>query len=267
VIGFAESGIYDPSCSTGVLFQVYQYVAIKWEPHGEHHVLSPLPGDTVSFGFGINDEGEAVGVSGLCSNTSLPPIYPSGPHAVLWRRDGSPVDLGSLAPDALSNVATSINDLGEVVGNTVLSDGTSHPFLWTRTTGKPRDLGEFPGAVITVLPCCHTINNTGEMAGFSVDADGNLRALVWKHEAPADLNTLVPDSALYLLFATAINDLGEIAGFGVDTSSGEVHAFLASPIERRGPYARGPMKPPVLSQHAREFIGRQLHLGKPEERN
>jgi hypothetical protein len=45
----------------------------------------------------------------------------------------------------------------------------------------------------------------------------------------ADLNTLIPaDSPLQLLAAFSINDRGQIAGLGV-TSSGEVHAYLATP--------------------------------------
>ena len=46
-----------------------------------------------------------------------------------------------------------------------------------------------------------------------------------------DLATLVPaDAPLTVLHASSINDLGQIAGFGV-TSSGEIHAYLATPCE------------------------------------
>jgi probable HAF family extracellular repeat protein len=56
------------------------------------------------------------------------------------------------------NDATSVNNRGEVVGTAESpSDGTLHTFLWTKDTGT-QDLGAFPGAVVTVAPCCHTIN-------------------------------------------------------------------------------------------------------------
>ena len=52
--------------------------------------------DTVGFAFGINNKVQAVGATGLCANTSLPPVHPAGAHAVLWEKDGTPIDLGSL---------------------------------------------------------------------------------------------------------------------------------------------------------------------------
>jgi hypothetical protein len=46
-----------------------------------------LRGDTVSFAVGINNYGQAIGVSGLCSNTVVPPINViARPHAVLWEK-------------------------------------------------------------------------------------------------------------------------------------------------------------------------------------
>jgi hypothetical protein len=63
--------------------QRLRFEAAIWQPNGEIRELRPLRGDTVGFAFGINDNGEAVGTSGLCSNTTLPPVFVSGPHAVL----------------------------------------------------------------------------------------------------------------------------------------------------------------------------------------
>jgi hypothetical protein len=62
-----------------------------------------------------------------------------------------------------------------------------------------QDYGAFPGAIVTVAPCCNTINNSGEVAGFSIDPSGNSRALVWQGQVPVELNTLIPaDSPLCL---------------------------------------------------------------------
>jgi probable HAF family extracellular repeat protein len=76
------------------------------------------------------------------------------------------------------------------------------------------DLGGFPGAVNgTGPPCCNTINNSGEIVGFSLDANFNMRALVWEGKMPVDLNTLIPkDSAWYLQAADSISDAGVITG-------------------------------------------------------
>jgi probable HAF family extracellular repeat protein len=197
-----------------------------WGPKGEIHRLPPLTGDTVGFAFAINDMGQVVGSSGLCSNTTIPP-NPSGAHAVLWEKDGSATDLGNLG--GTLNVADSVNELGEVVGGAQSSiDGNIHAFLWTRVKGM-QDLGIFPGAIVTVAPCCNTINDRGEVVGLSIDGTTfSSRALIWQGKGPVDLNTLIPaDSGWYLQAAYSINDAGEIVGYG--TINGNTHAFRAIP--------------------------------------
>jgi probable HAF family extracellular repeat protein len=224
VIGFAENGTPDSTCATP--FQVRRFEAVMWGPKGEIHELRPLKGDTVGFAFAINDYGQVVGSSGLCSNTTIPP-NPGGPHAVLWEKDGSAIDLGNLG--GTLNVADSVNNLGEVVGGAQSSiDGNIHAFLWTRDKGM-QDLGIFPGAIVTVAPCCNTISDRGEVVGFSIDGTTfSSRALIWKNKVPVDLNTLIPaNSGWYLQAASSINDAGEIVGYGL--INGNVHAFLATP--------------------------------------
>jgi probable HAF family extracellular repeat protein len=227
VVGLAENDIADSTCS--VPFQAFRYEAVMWRPNGKIQELRPLPGDTVGFAFGINNKGLSVGSSGLCSNVSLPPNSPpNGPHAVLWNEDGSPTDLGNLE-GAPFNIATSINDLGEVVGNSQFTDGTVQAFLWTKATGKPQGLGTLPGDFLSVAPCCNTINNRGQVVGFSIPGpQGSGRAFIWQNGVMADLNTLIPaGSPWYLLAACSINDAGQIAGQGL--INGNVHAFLLTP--------------------------------------
>jgi probable HAF family extracellular repeat protein len=232
VAGFAETTNPEhPEGYCGTPFQRLDFEAVIWEPNGDVRELPPFPGDTVGFAWAINDKGQAVGSSGLCSNVSLPPAVPNGPRAVLWESDGSPRDLGNLG-GTMTNVASSINNRGEVVGDSQLADGNIHPFLWTKQTGM-QDLGMFLGAVATVIPCCHTINDRGEVVGFSIDANFNTRAFVWKHKVFMDLNHLISkDSPWYLQAAESINDDGQVAGYG--TINGETHAFLATPCHRHG---------------------------------
>lgn len=97
-----------------------------------------------------------------------------------------------------------------------------------------RDLGLFPGSFLTVPPCCNVINNHGLMTGFAIGANGPV-AFLWKNGTYTDLNTLISnDSGWYLTNAASINDSGQITGYGVRTDTGEVHAFLATPIEPDG---------------------------------
>jgi len=238
VVGFSENGKSDPTCATATPYQQFQFEAVIWEANLEIRKLRPLPRDTVGFAFGINDNGQAVGSSGLCSNTS---DVPTAPHAVLWESDGSPRDLGHLegTPAGVYNVATSINDLGEVVGFACAGPDTNpatcikHGFLWTRETGM-QDLGIFPGAIFTGPPITNTINNKGEIVGVAIFATSTLScplyecAVVRQGNVWVDLNTLIPaDSGWYLVCAQGVNDAGEITGFGV--INGEVHAYLAIP--------------------------------------
>jgi probable HAF family extracellular repeat protein len=231
VVGFAENGVRDPTCATATPFQLFRVEAVKWERDGEIKELSPLRGDTVAFSFGINDRGQAVGSSGTCATQGLPPANVTGLHPVLWEKDGTPIDLGTLgdAENTMFNAASSINGLGDVVGTSQFTDGTVHSFLWKRGIGM-KDLGTLPGAFATIAGCCNTVNNQDEVTGFSIDESG-MRAFLWRDGAIVDLNTLVPaDSRLYLLAAYSINDAGEITGQGcVLPDCSILHAFRATP--------------------------------------
>ncbi len=255
IIGFSETGVVDLSCGS-TPSQVLQYAATIWNPNGSMKKLSPLSGDTVSFGFGINDRGQAVGSSGNCVNTSLPPINPNGAHAVLWQPDGTAVDLGDLGGHA-ANIATSVNNLGVVVGNSLATDGTIHPFMWTSSTGI-QDLGSFPGAIVTVAGCCHTLNDSGQVVGFAIDPSFNMTAFIVQNGTMTDLNTLLPNtSTWYLLQACSVNNSGQIIGAGF--INGEVHAFLASPVSASAaPPARGATKPPALPESVRNAIQQKV---------
>ncbi|MBV9302116.1 MAG: hypothetical protein JOY62_08665 [Acidobacteriaceae bacterium] len=226
VVGFSETETKEKKGSCLSPSQRFDFKGVIWQPNGEIQELEPLPGDTVSFAFGINNKGQTVGASGLCSNTSVPP-NPSAPHAVLWDSDGTPHDLGSFR-GAMVNVANDINNRGDVAG-----DSQSHAFLWTKETGKLRDLGSLPGAVATVLPCCNTLNDRREIVGFSIDASGNFTAFYWKDGSIVDLNRLISKGSPWSLQAAlSLNNAGEITGYG--TIHGETHAFLAIPCHHHG---------------------------------
>jgi probable HAF family extracellular repeat protein len=216
--------------------------------------LEPLQGDTVSFALSTNDNGQASGVSGVCGNTTVPPINnPSGPHAVVWDRGGKPKNVPSLPGNIGDNVAGSINNNGIVVGTQGISDGTVHGFVWNQVDA-PQDL-VYPGAFVTVLPCCRSVNNKGDAVGFAIDDNGPV-AFSWKDGNFTDLNTVIPaDSPWYLLNAFSINDPGQIVGAGVKLDTGEVHAFLLTPISPVGaPVAKGATKRPDLPQSVKDSL-------------
>jgi probable HAF family extracellular repeat protein len=283
IVGIAENSTSDPDCPStpavnGTGPQILDFEAVIWGPRrGQIRELPPLAGDTVGMALWINDKGQAVGTSGTCANTVLPP-FAVGPHAVLWDKDGSVQDLGNLGgtanPEVLGvgNLAFTINNSGEIAGASALpGNQITHAFRWTRTEGM-RDLGALPGDLVSAGL---GINNRGDVVGASIDTDlatGNPRAVLWHNGVINDLNDLVPsDSSLYLLTAFTINDLGEIAGFGVDPNSGEVHAFVAVPCDPRhagekccknlkGKFGRpSGWRRPALSKQARRLVfGRRM---------
>jgi len=218
--------------------------------------------------FWINDHGQAVGSTGSCANTSVPP-FAIGPHAVIWDKDGSVHDLGNLGGTAnpgllgIGNVAFAINNRGHVTGVSVLPGDTNiHAFLWTKTK-LMEDLGTLPGDLNSAGL---GMNNLGDIVGASIDGDvatGFPRAMLWHAGVMNDLNALVPDSPLYLLTAFTINDRGDIVGFGVN-STGDVHGFLAIPTGADAnsggvsPAAQHATRPLALSGNVRRVLGRHL---------
>jgi probable HAF family extracellular repeat protein len=243
-IGFSETGTNDSNCA--MPYQRFRFEAAKWIAGGTLQALPPLTGDTVSFALGINDVGQAVGVSGACSDTTFPPVnVPSGPHAVIWDISGVPTNLPTLPGAVGDNVANSINNLGDVVGTQAFSDGTIHAFLWNKTKGI-MDL-MMPGMFVTVAPCCHSINESQQIVGFAFDENGP-HSFIWQNGNFTDLNTvLATDSPWYIFNAASINSAGQIAATGVNINTGEAHAVRLSPRSPNGaPIARGATRVPPL---------------------
>jgi len=95
---------------------------------------------------------------------------------------------------------------------------------------------------------------------------GNCRAFVYQNKTMMDLNALIPaNSPLYLMFAFVINDAGEIAGQALQISTGQVHAFVATPepatstakFESASPDLSRPM---VLPEDVRKTIRERLGM-------
>jgi len=229
VVGWAENTVEDDTCSDP---QVFQFRAVVWEKQrGEWQAreLVPFGDDTVSSATAINDRGQVVGISGICSNAVG---GFSAIRAVLWERDGTVVEIGTLGGVAW-NTAMAINDRGQVVGfsNTSADDGDAfneQAFIWTKRDGiEPIDLLEGDSRSQAL-----GINNRGQVVGQSCGG-GICRAFLWEDGVTMDLNTLIgsryPD---HLDYANDINDKGEITGGASIFGTDESRAFLATP--RRG---------------------------------
>jgi probable HAF family extracellular repeat protein len=215
VVGTAENTTPDPSCSP-----LQSVRPVIWEKRLARE-LPTFPGDPDGSANGINDRGQVVGTSGSWCKTL--------DHALLWEH-GRVVHLPSLG-GAMNNEAQAINNEGQIVGHSDVSgDTTAHAVLWEK--GAAKDLGVLPndfGAFAT------GINHRGQVVGTSYDMNGNFHAFLWEDGTMIELSTLFPaDSDLYPTMANEINSRGQISGMATVTSGkhvGEVHAFLATPVD------------------------------------
>ena len=272
--GIAENSTTDPECPltpalNGTGPQVLDFEPVIWGPGpGQIRKLDPLPGDTVGMALWINDHGQAVGSSGRCSNTTLPG-FAGGPHALLWEKDGSVHDLGSLGGTAnpavpgVANIGFVINNGGEVTGVSALpGNTTTRAFLWTRQKGM-QNLGTIPGDTNS---SGLGLNDRGDVVGGSfTDPVENTRAFLWQNGVMHDLNTLIVGNSpfLQLLVAFGINDVGQIVGIGL-TNTGDVHGFVATPGNGAGsgesfsPASQGVTGPVVLPENVRKLLRGRL---------
>jgi uncharacterized membrane protein len=235
VAGAAENTT--PGCPTqnpsASLNQYYQYKPVLWRNHAIEE-LATVGGDPVGTALAINDKGEAAGMTGTCGAFNLVLGYYMNPlHAVLWEKDGTPIDLKSLGGNESSLVGTAakdINSRGHVVGLSSLSDNvTFNAFLWTRETGKMKALVPIKGITNSIAIA---LNDSDEVVGSSINSTfTSLTATIWKNGVPADLNTLIPaNSSLYLIFGCSINSRGQILGLATNLAGTVYHAYELIPV-------------------------------------
>jgi probable HAF family extracellular repeat protein len=233
VAGWAENGVHDPTCNnTPPVNQVLQFEAVVWGPKlGEMAQLSPLAPDPDSAATAINDNGQIVGISGLCANAAG---GTSAEHAVLWENKyAPPIDLGNVDGGLAWNTPTALNNRGQVVGfgnqqGTPANSFNPIGFFWDRAHA----IQPIPPIGDDKQSWAWGINEHGQVVGQSFNLiTGAARAFLYQKGLLTDLNALIqPDSSLQLLLANDINDAGEIVGFALDTNTNATVAFLAVPV-------------------------------------
>jgi probable HAF family extracellular repeat protein len=230
VVGWAENGVHDEAC---VSPQVLQFHPAVWSlgPPDQIHDLPLFPGDTSGAATAINDNGQIVGISGICDQAVG---RHTAKHAVLWE-NGGVIDLGNLGAQWW-NTPTAINQRGDIVGfagdPAFVEGDILHAFMWTREDGirhlKPLR-NRTPEHVDSEA---YGINEARQVVGVSCDADFvDCRAVIWDHgNTPIDLNELKGGFSAHLESAKDINNQGEITGRAIiDPITGARTAYLAVP--------------------------------------
>src|SRR5438046_3543749 len=233
VVGWAENGFHDPNCCCT---QVLQFHPAVWTlgPPDQIRDLPLISGDSSGAATAINDNGQIVGISGICDQAVG---RHTAKHAVVWE-NGTVTDIYPDAPAPWWNTPTAINQHGDVVGfagdSTDVEGNILHAFIWTKDNGiqvlKPLR-GRVPQHVDSEA---YGINEAGQVVGVSCAADQvDCRAVIWNHGVyPTDLNDpdLKGSYSGFLASAKDINNKGEINGRAVDPATGALIAYLAVPV-------------------------------------
>jgi probable HAF family extracellular repeat protein len=231
VVGWAENGVHDPACCC---HQVLQFLPAVWElgPPDQIHDLPLIAGDTSGAATAINDNGQIVGISGICDQAVG---RRTAKHAVLWE-NGTVTDIYPDAPAPWWNTPTAINQRGDVVGfagdPSFVEGEVLHAFMWTREDGI-RNLKPLPNRTPKHVDSeAYGINEARQVVGVSCDADQvDCRAVIWDHgNTPTDLNDLKGGYSAVLALAKDINSKGEITGRAINPSTGVLTAYLAVPV-------------------------------------
>src|SRR5881392_240598 len=240
VAGWAETGVHDDTCccQDEPRHQVFQFLPAMWTlgpPNDQIHELPLIPGDTSGAATAINDNGQIVGISGICDQAEG---RRTAKHAVLWE-NGTVTDIYPDAPAPWWNTPTAINQRGDIVGfagdPAFVEGDIVHAFMWTKEDGI-RQLKPLKHRTPQHVDSeAYGINEARQVVGVSCDADQiDCRAVIWDHgNTPTDLNDLkAPGYSAVLASAKDINNNGEITGRAADPNTGVLTAYLAVPVSQ-----------------------------------
>ena len=182
----------------------YVIQAFLWTPNQGYTLLQSLGGNHDTEAYGINKQGQIVGLS-VNAKGYL--------HACLWTDPAqAPIDLGS-ADDPNWSEAWGINDAGLIVGNYFSDPAHKHAYKWTAPM-QGTDLGTLGGKTSEAWG----VNNAGQIVGDAADSQEISRACIWPpgSQSPQSLGLSYPLSS-----ANCINNQGNVAGYYSPSGKGD----------------------------------------------
>ncbi len=203
IIGHTETARLDPTCDPP---QVLNYQPVIWEK-GYAHKLPTIPGDPDGFVNTINDKGQAGGDTVACNLSSGHPVlWQNGKataitgmepvdinnrweatgtggdangvqHAALWRN--GVVTILETLPDAAESHGNSINDKGQVTGQSCSANGWPDCTVFVWQNGIVRDLNALatPGSSLFALDT-GKMNARGQIVGLGFTDTGNFHGFL-----------------------------------------------------------------------------------------
>jgi probable HAF family extracellular repeat protein len=214
---------------------VLQFRAVIWDPKrgSDEKIktteLQPFQDDSTSAATAINDQGQVVGISGDCDQAVG--RY-SARHAVLWEKNGKPIEVPNLGGTTW-HTPMDINEAGNVVGFSNPPEPgdpgefVALAFFWEYGSSEADSIGALDGHTLSQA---FALNSRNQVVGVSFGGANSPRAFFWENGTLTDLNDLVDIEPDVLLSAQDINDAGQITGRVRDGVTGEVLAFVATPL-------------------------------------
>jgi probable HAF family extracellular repeat protein len=178
--------------------------------------LGKFPNGNFSSAQAINEAGRIAGYASPTGNS---------PHNAFLYEDGQMKNLGTLGGN--DSKAYAINESSQVVGSSLLPNGSRTSFFYVYARKQMKDIGTLGGLSSEAF----AINDHTHIVGTSLTATGEAHAYLWRFGHMFDLNTLYPDSGWTFVSARGINNKGQIVGVGINPNL-ESHAFLLTPDER-----------------------------------
>jgi probable HAF family extracellular repeat protein len=228
VVGFSYTSSAQSAFCAGNYGFALTTGSFIWNKENGMQDLGSL-GGTCTLAFGLNNQGQVVGISSLAGDRKY--------HAFLWQ-GGLLLDLGTLG--GRTSAPGFISDTGDVVGVADLPGPwpqNHHAILWRN--GNRIDLGVLKGDSCSRA---YGVNSRGQVVGNSESEAlchvSGEHAFLWENGQMTALDALVPPRAsLKLSHALAITDRGEIVGIGVPPgcarSQDDVcgHAYVLVPCD------------------------------------